>query len=61
MVEGNNAFPGAEGNYWDNRIDDVTALMSAGDSTLTSQIDMNPGNDCLAWGVNALQVSGYQP
>ncbi len=44
VVEGNNAFPGAEGNYWDNRIDDVTALMSAGDSTLTSQIDINPGN-----------------
>ena len=61
VIEGNNAFPGAEGHFWDNRIDDVTALVAAGDTTLTSQIDINPGNDCLAWGVNALQVSGYQP
>ncbi len=60
VIDGTNAFPGANGNYWDNRVDNVTALVAPGETSLLTDINIDPGNDCLAWAVNAVSVTNYQ-
>ncbi len=60
VIDDANAFPGASGQFWDNRIDNVSSLVAAGDTSLLTDINVDPGNDCLAWAVNAVAVTNYQ-
>lgn len=60
VVEGVNAFPGNVGMFWDDRIDDVTSFISTSDVSFLTDINIDPGTDCLAWGVNALVVTHAQ-
>nr|HEX4314556.1 thrombospondin type 3 repeat-containing protein [Kofleriaceae bacterium] len=54
-------FGGAQGAFWDNRIDDVTALVPQGATQVTTTLDSE--DDCLAWEVNAVEIDnvGTQP
>jgi len=60
LIDGVNAFPGAQGRFWDNRVDDVSAFVANGDTSFFTDINIDPGTDCLAWAVNALAITNYQ-
>ncbi len=60
LIDGVDAFPGAQGMFWDNRVDDVTSLVASGDTSFSTDINIDPGSDCLAWAVNAVNITNYQ-
>jgi hypothetical protein len=43
---------------WDNRIDDATALVQAGATSITQEIDST--NDCLAWAMSAVVIENVK-
>ena len=54
---GGDAFVGAQGGLgamWDNRVDDVTSVLSAAETSATAQVV--PSGDCLAWEASALEI-----
>lgn len=51
---GTDPFPGANGPYWDTRIDDVTSLITPPQMSFATSITSS--SDCLAWMVNAIIV-----
>ncbi|MBA3541234.1 MAG: thrombospondin type 3 repeat-containing protein [Deltaproteobacteria bacterium] len=53
---GGDAYPGAQGTMWDNRIDDATAAISAGATSVTLQV--NGFGDCLAWTMGSIVIEG---
>jgi len=58
-VGANNAFFGADGTYWDTRIDDVTARIAAGQTSFVTTIATSA--DCLAWFLNGLVITDVTP
>jgi hypothetical protein len=50
----NNAFGGFDGDFWDTRIDDITAFLSPGATSITTVLASD--SDCLAWSVNAAVI-----
>jgi hypothetical protein len=53
-VPGTDAFPGAQGALWDNRIDDATARVTAGATTITQRIRNTA--DSLVWAMSAVVI-----
>ncbi len=53
-----NPFFGADGNLWDTRIDDATAVATVGMTDITTTISST--NDCLAWSANAIVLENFQ-
>jgi hypothetical protein len=53
-VGGSDAFSGAQGALWDNRIDDVTALVPAGATTITQKVKAI--SDFLVWTASAVVI-----
>ncbi len=51
---GGDAFPGAQGTFWDNRVDDATMFVSAGATSVSTQISSS--SDCLAWSMSAIVI-----
>ncbi len=51
---GGDAYQGLDGAMWDNRIDDVTSILVAGDTQFRTRVI--PSEDCLAWSMNALVI-----
>ena len=49
-----NPFGGAQGDFWDNRVDDVAATLAGGATSVATTVSST--NDCLAWEVNALWI-----
>jgi hypothetical protein len=57
-VGGTDPFPGADGEFWDTRVDDATAFIAEGLTAFTTTVTID--SDCLAWAVNALVITGIQ-
>ncbi len=51
---GTDPFPGADGPYWDTRIDNAMSLITPPQTSFATTITSS--SDCLAWMVNALVV-----
>jgi hypothetical protein len=54
QVGGANPYGAADGTYWDTRWDDVSALVTAPQTSFETRIGSSA--DCLAWIINALVV-----
>ena len=54
-IGGGDAFPGAEGQFWDTRIDNVSALVAPGDMSIATTVTGT--SDCLAWIVNGVVIT----
>lgn len=52
-----NAFPGADGKYWDSLTLDIARYVNPGDTSLLTTI--TEGDDCLVWILNGVVVEGY--
>lgn len=57
-VGGSDPFPGADGEFWDTRVDDATAYIDEELTSFTTTLTQN--SDCLAWAVNALVITAIQ-
>ena len=55
QIGGPDPFRGAEGPYWDTRVDDVTALIAGGTTQVETRITSS--NDCLAWTVHGVVIT----
>jgi hypothetical protein len=54
LVPGADAFPGAQGALWDNRIDDATLRVTTGTTTFTQRIRNTA--DSLVWAMSAVVI-----
>jgi hypothetical protein len=57
MFGGNDAFPGNVGAMWDDRIDDITAVLPAGPNLATVTTTVTAISDCIAPLFTAVEVT----